>query len=176
MNNIALQLIAIGQFCKWRLLKPCFRQLVSCTSCVKAFCSFFHGGRQESGAGNNESSVCSSSPMVYSPLEGPHHGCIEQISLRGSVDSSYDISGGKNGDRKSLLLERKQSDEVESRFFQKRDFPLPGSEQHEKIRNKLRKYIQETFLGNEGVSSNEIDEKGGFNVWLTSDCLLLLIL
>ncbi len=110
-------------------------------------------------------------PMVYAPTEGPPHGSIEQNSLGNSIVSSCHSRDGKNGDRKPLL-EGKQSDEVEKSFFQRRDFPLPGSHQHEQIRNKLRKYIRETFMENEPVPPNETDEKGVCSVSLEcNQCL-----
>ncbi len=113
-----------------------------------------------------------SSPMVYAPTEGPPHGSIEQNSLENSVVSSCCSRDRKNGDRKPLLLEGKQLDEVEKSFFQGRDFPLPGSHEHEQIRNKLRKYIREMFMEYERFPPNETDEKGVCSISLKCDqCL-----
>ncbi len=103
-----------------------------------------------------------SSPVVYAPTEEFPHGSIEQNSLGDSIVSPCYSRSIKTKDRKPLLIEGKRSKEVEKKFFQKRDFPLPGSHQHEQVRNKLRKYIHKTFMKNEQVQCSDTDEKGTY--------------
>ncbi len=93
--------------------------------------------------------MSSSSLVVCAHTEEPPHASIEWNNLGGnSVDSGCNRDG-KNEDRSPLLIEGKQWKEMEKKFLRGKYFPLPGSTQHEQVRNNLLKYIHEAFTENE---------------------------